>query len=164
MRAKTVNESTGSAQSVLLKQREKLMAQLEKAKEEDEKAEAKKEAFIEKYGEKAWDTNMDYYSDGYDSWKYAQMRYPGKAAWNGEGPIMRAINNAANKIWRIEDELKEIEEKLTGTYENEPEYEEDYIPGVTPFDKDKDYDYAMSHLGYKGPPGGPYTNYYNDAD
>ena len=46
MRAKTVNESTGSAQSVLLKRREKLMAQLEKAKEEDEKAEAKKEAFI----------------------------------------------------------------------------------------------------------------------
>ena len=54
MRAKTVNESAGSAQSVLLKQREKLLAQLEKAKEEDEKAEAKKEAFIEKYSEKAW--------------------------------------------------------------------------------------------------------------
>ena len=120
MRAKTVNESADSAQSVLLKQREKLMAQLEKAKEQDEKAEAKKATFIEKYSEKAWWANIDNYDGHMGGYYNKNGRYPGFAVWNGEGPIMRAINNAANKIYRTEDEIKEVDKKLSQVDEKTP--------------------------------------------
>lgn len=54
---------------------------------------------------------MRYYSDGHNAWKYAQMRYPGKAAWNGEGPIMRAQNDAAERKSYYEEQIKEIDKK-----------------------------------------------------
>ena len=119
MRAVTVNESENSpAIEKMLKQKESLLKKLEIAKEKDVKAEERKEQFIKKYGESAWWANMENY-DNYKSGYYNKNgRYPGYAVWNGEGPIMRAINNAANQIYSIEDELEEIEEKLVGV----PEY------------------------------------------
>ena len=150
----------------LIKRREKLLSDLEKARSKHKKAVDRKSEFIEKYGEDAWWNNLSYYKDGYNAWKYERMRYPGKAAWNGEGPIQRAINNTFIKKSNIEEELKEIEAKLSGE-QGETELMNDkdvYIPGVSEYDPDLDYKYAMTHPGYKGPPGGPYTNYYNDLD
>ena len=165
MRAKFVNESDSSELSKLQKEKEKLLKKKEKADLDYEKAYQKQEDFIEKHGESAWWANLDNYDEYLSNYARKNGRYPGFAVWNGEGPIMKAQNKAANLQSDIEYELEEIEKKLSGDYVDDSYQEEDeYIPGVTPYDEDKDYDYAMSHLGYKGPPGGPYKNYYNDLD
>lgn len=164
MRAKFVNES--SNQDSLLKKKESLLKQKAKADEDWDKAWDKKEAWIEKYGESAWWANLDNYEGHLGSYARKNGRYPGFAVWNGEGPIQRKLNNISNKQSDLEYELEEIEKKLSGEFEDPEIYndEDEYIPGESEYDPDKDYEYAMTHPGYKGPPGGPYTNYYNDLD
>jgi hypothetical protein len=123
MRAKTVNESQN--QDSLIKRKEALLKQKIKADQDWEKAWEKKEKWIEKYGERAWDLNMGFYPDGYNAWKYSSMRYPGKAAWRGEGPIEKKLNDISNRQSSIEQELEEVEELLAGGPKYESRYTED---------------------------------------
>lgn len=125
MKAKTLSnqrtqlKKADTALDVLRNQKAQLQIKLQRAIRDEETAEAKKEAFIEKYGEDAWDANIGNYSDGYGTnlSRYAQRhgRYPGFAIWNGEGPIMRKINDVVGRRYALIEEIENIDKKIKDT-------------------------------------------------